>query len=52
MITQKLIAFKIKKETLRQLDEYCAAHNLPRNAVLNAIVEKYIQGDSGAVAKK
>lgn len=52
MITQKLIAFKIKKEALRQLDEYCAAHNLPRNAVLNDIVETYLKGVSGAVGKK
>ena len=52
MITQKLIAFKIKISTLNELNEYCAAHNLPRNAVLNAIVAKYIQGVSGAVGKK
>lgn len=52
MITQKLIAFKIKKEVLGQLDKYCAAHNLRRNAVLNDIVETYLKGVSGAVCKK
>ena len=52
MITQKLIAFKIKTSTLDELNEYCAANNLRRNAVLNAIVEKYIQGVSGAEVKK
>lgn len=52
MITQKLIAFKIKAEALEQLDEYCAANNLRRNAVLNDIVGKYLKGVSGAVGKK
>ena len=52
MITQKLIAFKIKTETLEQLDEYCAANNLRRNALLNEIVETYLKGISGAIGKK
>ena len=52
MITQKLIAFKIKAEALRLLDEYCAANNLRRNAVLNDIVETYLKGVSGTVGKK
>ena len=52
MITQKLIAFKIKTEALEQLDGYCAANNLRRNALLNDIVETYLQGVSGAVGKK
>ena len=52
MITQKLIAFKIKTEALEQLDEYCAANKLRRNALLNDIVETYLQGVSGAVGKK
>lgn len=52
MITQKLIAFKIKTNTLDDLNEYCAANNLRRNAVLNDIVERYLQGMSGAVGKK
>ncbi len=52
MITQKLIAFKIKTEALEQLDEYCAANNLRRNALLNDIVETYLQGVSGDVGKK
>lgn len=52
MITQKLIAFKIKTEALKQLDEYCAANNLRRNTLLNDIVETYLKGDSGAVGKK
>lgn len=52
MITQKLIAFKIKTEALGKLDEYCAANNLRRNALLNSIVETYLQGVSGAVGKK
>lgn len=52
MITQKLIAFKIKKSTLDELNDYCAANNLRRNAVLNDIVETYLQGVSGAVGKK
>lgn len=52
MITQKLIAFKIKTEALKQLDEYCAANNLRRNTLLNDIVETYLQGVSGAVSKK
>lgn len=52
MITQKLIAFKIKKSTLDELDYYCAANNLRRNAVLNDIVETYLKGISGAVGKK
>lgn len=52
MITQKLIAFKIKTEALKQLDEYCAANNLRRNSVLNDIVETYIKSVSGAVGKK
>lgn len=52
MITQKLIAFKIKTEALEQLDAYCATNNLRRNAVLNNIVETYLQGASGAVGKK
>lgn len=51
MITQKLIAFKIKTETLDQLNEYCAAKNLRRNALLNDIVETYLQGVSGTVGK-
>lgn len=52
MITQKLIAFKIKTEVLEQLNEYCAAKNLRRNALLNEIVETYLQGVSGVVGKK
>lgn len=52
MITQKLIAFKIKKEALRQLDEYCADNNLRRNTLLNDIVETFLKGVSGAVDKK
>ena len=52
MITQKLIAFKIKTNTLDELNEYCAAKNLRRNALLNDIVETYLQGVSGAVGKK
>lgn len=52
MITQKLIAFKIKKSTLDELNEYCAANDLRRNALLNEIVETYIKGVSGAVGKK
>ena len=52
MITQKLIAFKIKTNTLDDLNEYCAANNLRRNAVLNDIVETYLEGVSGAVGKK
>lgn len=52
MITQKLIAFKIKTEALKQLDDYCTANNLRRNAVLNDIVETYLQDVSGAVGKK
>lgn len=52
MITQKLIAFKIKTITLDELNEYCAANNLRRNAVLNDIVEAYLKGVSGAVGKK
>ena len=51
MITQKLIAFKIKTEVLKQLDEYCAANNLRRNTLLNDIVESYLKGVSGAVGK-
>lgn len=52
MITQKLIAFKIKTSTLDELKEYCATNNLRRNALLNEIVETYLQGVSGAVGKK
>lgn len=52
MITQKLIAFKIKTGTLNELNEYCAANNLRRNALLNDIVETYLKGVSGAVGKK
>lgn len=52
MITQKLIAFKIKKSTLGELNDYCAANNLRRNAVLNDIVETYLKDVSGAVGKK
>lgn len=52
MITQKLIAFKIKTEALEQLDGYCAANNLRRNALLNEIVETYLKGVSGAIGKK
>lgn len=52
MITQKLIAFKIKTATLDQLNDYCAANNLRRNALLNDIVETYLQGVSGDVGKK
>lgn len=52
MITQKLIAFKIKTSTLNELNEYCAANNLRRNAVLNDIVETYLKDVSGAVGKK
>lgn len=52
MITQKLIAFKIKTETLEQLNEYCAAYNLRRNTLLNDIVETYLKDVSGAVGKK
>ena len=52
MITQKLIAFKIKTEVLDQLNDYCAAKNLRRNALLNDIVETYLQGVSDAVGKK
>ena len=52
MITQKLIAFKIKKNTLNELNEYCAANNLRRNALLNDIVETYLKDVSGAVGKK
>lgn len=44
MITQKLIAFKIKTSTLDELNDYCAANNLRRNAVLNDIVETYLKG--------
>lgn len=52
MITQKLIAFKIKTSALDKLNEYCAANNLRRNALLNEIVETYLQGVSGVVGKK
>ncbi len=52
MITQKLIAFKIKTSTLNELNEYCAANNLRRNALLNDIVEIYLKVVSGAVGKK
>lgn len=52
MITQKLIAFKINTEALEQLDEYCAANNLRRNALLNDIVETYLKGVSSVVGKK
>lgn len=52
MITQKLIAFKIKTSTLDELNEYCATNYLRRNALLNEIVETYLQGVSGAVGKK
>ena len=52
MITQKRIAFKIKTSTLDELNEYCEANNLRRNALLNDIVETYLQGVSGAVGKK
>lgn len=52
MITQKLIAFKIKTNTLNELNEYCAANNLRRNAVLNDIVETFLKSVSGAVGKK
>lgn len=52
MITQKLIAFKIKTEALKQLDKYCAANKLRRNALLNNIVETFLKGVSGAVGKK
>ena len=52
MITQKLIAFKINTGTLNELNEYCTANNLRRNALLNDIVETYLQGVSGAVGKK
>lgn len=52
MITQKLIAFKIKTSTLDELNEYCAANNVRRNALLNDIVETYLKGVSGAVGKK
>lgn len=52
MITQKLIAFKIKTSTLDELNEYCTTNNLRRNALLNEIVETYLQGVSGAVGKK
>ena len=52
MITQKLIAFKIKTEALKQLDEYCAANNLRRNTLLNDIVETYLKDVSGDVDKK
>lgn len=52
MITQKLIAFKIKTSTLDELNDYCAANNLRRNALLNNIVETYLQDVSGAVGKK
>lgn len=51
MITQKLIAFKIKKSTLDELNNYCAANYLRRNALLNDIVESYLKGISGAVGK-
>ena len=52
MITQKLIAFKIKKSTLDELNDYCTANKLRRNALLNDIVETYLKGVSGAVGKK
>lgn len=52
MITQKLIAFKIKTEALKQLEEYCAANNLRRNTLLNDIVETYLKGVSVAISKK
>lgn len=52
MITQKLIAFKIKTEVLKLLDKYCAANNLRRNTLLNDIVETYLKGVSDAVGKK
>ena len=51
MITQKLIAFKIKKSTLDELNNYCAANYLRRNTLLNDIVETYLKGVSGAVGK-
>lgn len=51
MITQKLIAFKIKTEVLKLLDKYCAENNLRRNTLLNDIVESYLKGVSGAVGK-
>lgn len=43
MITQKLIAFKIKTSTLNDLNEYCKTYNLRRNALLNDIVEMYLK---------
>ena len=52
MITQKLIAFKIKTEVLKQLDKYCTASNLRRNTLLNDIVETFLKGVSGGGGKK
>lgn len=52
MITQKLIAFKIKTSTLDELNDYCTANNLRRNALLNDIVKTYLQSVSGDVSKK
>ena len=51
MITQKLIAFKIKTEVLKQLDKYCTANKLRRNTLLNDIVETYLKGVSGGGGK-
>lgn len=52
MITQKLIAFKIKASTLDELNEYCATYNLRRNALLNDIVEMYLKVVSDYEGKK
>lgn len=52
MITQKLIAFKIKTSTLDELNEYCTTYNLRRNALLNDIVEMYLKVVSDYEGKK
>ena len=46
-VKQKAIGCKLEIRVLEKLEDYCARHNLKKNAVINLSIEYYI--DHGKV---
>ena len=46
-VNQKAIGCKLEIRVLEKLEDYCAKHNLKKNAVINLAIEYYI--DHGKV---
>lgn len=41
-VNQKAIGCKLEIRVLEKLEDYCAKHNLKKNAVINLAIEYYI----------